>query len=371
MSNVKLGGERNMKLPIVKQEGIKDCGAACLSMIIQYYKGYAPLEYLRELTKTTKSGTTAYHLIEGANDIGFEAKGFKASLCDMEKECIFPCIAHVTLNGTYNHFVVIYEINYKKKILKIGDPAKGLKVVSFKEFDKIFNNIIIVLYPIKNMPLEQKGKSFFSFSFDIIKKYKSMFIQIFILSLFITTFSIITGFYFKHIYESTTSSKSLIILIFILYLIIHCFKIITDYLRNKLLIIVNQKISLSLTIDTFKNVLSLPYRYFKSRTTGEVISRINDLNTIRDVISKISVTVFVDVILAMFTSIFLFILCKQLFFISIIMIIFYIFVARIFYPIFEKNILKIQQQRADINSYMTESISAFETVKGLNVENNI
>ena len=301
-----------MKLPIVKQEGIKDCGAACLSMIIQYYKGYASLEYLRELTKTTKNGTTAYHLIGAANEIGFESKGFKASLDDMKKDCIFPCIAHITLNNTYNHFVVIYEINYKKKILKIGDPAKGLKIINFNDFNKIFNNIIIILYPIKNMPLEQKGKSFFSFSFDVIKKYKSMFIQIFILSLFITIFSIVTGFYFKNIYESTASSKSLIILIFILYLIIYCFKIITDYLRNKLLIIVNQKISLSLTVDTFKNVLSLPYRYFKSRTTGEVISRINDLNTIRDVISKISVTVFVDVVLASITSIFLFILCKPL-----------------------------------------------------------
>ena len=49
----------------------------------------------------------------------------------------------------------------------------------------------------------------------------------------------------------------------------------------------------------------------------------------------------------------------------------YFLISRIFYPIFNKNILKIQQQRADINSYMTESISAFETIKGLNVENNI
>jgi len=27
------------KYPYTKQEGIKDCGAACLSMIIKYYKG--------------------------------------------------------------------------------------------------------------------------------------------------------------------------------------------------------------------------------------------------------------------------------------------------------------------------------------------
>ena len=50
------------KIPIVKQEGIKDCGTACLLSIIKYYSGNISMERLRELTKTSKIGTTAYHL---------------------------------------------------------------------------------------------------------------------------------------------------------------------------------------------------------------------------------------------------------------------------------------------------------------------
>lgn len=357
-----------LKYPITKQEGFKDCGAACLSMIIKYYKGYASLEYLREITHTTKSGTNAYHLIGGASDIGFDARGFKVDFSDI-KDVVLPCIVHVTLDNKYDHFMVLYEVN--KYYVKVGDPKDGLKNIKIEEFKKIFNNIIIILNPLKNMPLQTKTKSFLEFSFEIVKKYKNIFIYIILFSLFITSLSIITSFYFKSIYEASLSSKSNIILIFILFLIMYLYKIFTEFFRNKLLINLNHKINFSLIETVFQNILSLPYNFFKSRTTGEVISRINDLNNVRDSISRIFITVFVDFILAFVSSFVLFLICKPLFFISILILFLYIIVAFVFYPSYEKNIDKIQRQRAEINSFMTESISSYETLKGLNLKNKI
>lgn len=46
-----------MKIPIVKQHDIKDCGACSLLSIIKYYGGYVPVEKIREDTNTTKEGT--------------------------------------------------------------------------------------------------------------------------------------------------------------------------------------------------------------------------------------------------------------------------------------------------------------------------
>ena len=51
-----------MKKNIVIQDGIKECGAACLLSIIKYYGGSVSLERLLELTKTTKEGTNFYNL---------------------------------------------------------------------------------------------------------------------------------------------------------------------------------------------------------------------------------------------------------------------------------------------------------------------
>ena len=44
-------------------------------MIINYYKGNLSMEKIRELTKTGKNGTTAFHIIEACKQIGFNSKG--------------------------------------------------------------------------------------------------------------------------------------------------------------------------------------------------------------------------------------------------------------------------------------------------------
>ena len=54
----------------VLQDGIKECGAACLLSIIKYHGGNVSLERLLELTKTTKEGTNFYNLGEAAKEIG-------------------------------------------------------------------------------------------------------------------------------------------------------------------------------------------------------------------------------------------------------------------------------------------------------------
>ena len=125
--------------PFVKQEDQKECGPVCLQMIIKYYKGYIDLEYLNYLCKTNKYGTNAYNLINGAKEIGFDSYAVKANIDEL-KGSVFPLIAHVVIKNKYNHYVVIYKINYNKKYLIVADPANKIKKVSFDEFNTIFSN---------------------------------------------------------------------------------------------------------------------------------------------------------------------------------------------------------------------------------------
>ena len=115
-----------LKYPFVKQEGFKDCGVAALQMIIKYHKGFISLEDLRDATKTNKEGTTAFHLVSVANQIGFSAKGVSCDFDDItDSNIILPCIASVIIDKSYLHFVVIYEIDFKHKTLVIGDSNGG------------------------------------------------------------------------------------------------------------------------------------------------------------------------------------------------------------------------------------------------------
>ena len=167
-------------------------------MIINYYGGYVKKNTLLEMTKTNKQGTTAYHLKETLINLGFEAKGISCKLDDINKDnIILPCIASVIIDNSYKHFIVIYEINFKKKYLIIGDPADKIKKVTYEEFDKIFNGVLIIFFPIKTLPVS-KEISQIKFIIHLLKSHKKILLNIFILSIFITVFSILTSFYTEY-----------------------------------------------------------------------------------------------------------------------------------------------------------------------------
>ena len=97
----------------VRQDDIKDCGVCSLLIIIKTYGGGVSKEYLRELTKTTKEGTTAFHLLEAGRKLGFNTNALKGDILELDKR-LLPCIAHVVVDKKYQHFVVVMNINKKK-----------------------------------------------------------------------------------------------------------------------------------------------------------------------------------------------------------------------------------------------------------------
>ncbi len=362
------------KYPFIKQKGLKDCGVASLMMIIKYYKGKISFEELRDLTKTNKNGTTAYHVIEAANKLGFDAKGIKCKLEDLNKEnIVLPAIAHVIIDKTYNHFVVIYKINFKKKTLLIADPNNKLKTIKFEEFEKIWQNILIVLYPLYSLKKYKENISIITFVLRILKYCSKELKNIWLLSLFITIFSISTSFFLKYMIDSIILKypQNHLFSLFIIFFVIYILLIITDYFRNKVLIYLNELVSYILTANTFKQIIQLPYIYYCNRTTGEVISRINDLTSVNQVISKVFYSIFIDLPLALFVLFILASINLKLFGIVLILLTLYIINIIIFKPINKHYIKSIQEKRALVSSYMVEGISNFETIKALNLENKI
>ena len=361
-----------MKYPFVKQEGIKDCGVASLQMIVIYYHGYINLEQLRNMTKTGKEGTNAYHLIEAANKIGFEAKGVKCEFDNLNsKNLLLPCIANVTLDNSYLHFLVIYEVNFKNKYLIIGDPASKLRRVSFDYFKLVFNKVLIILKPVSPIPLQEKV-DIYSFVFKTIKQHHILLKQLLFLSLFITIFSIVSSFYIQNMIEQINNhSKHNLLIIFYIFFSICLLKLITDFFRNKILIYINQKLDINLMVENFKKIIELPYHYYKNRTTGEVVARFNDLSSVRDIISKFFLSVFIDLPLTLITLVFMFMINHRLFLISLFMLIIYLILIWIFRNKYRDYICDVSESRSKVNTYMVESLQGFETIKGLHIEKRV
>ena len=113
-----------------------DCGVACLMSLIKLNGGNNSIEKLRELSGTTKQGTTMLGLYQVANQIGFTAEGCEADLNALI-EHKQPVILHVVIENQLQHYVVCYKYDSDKGFL-IGDPAKGIYYLSADGLDKIW-----------------------------------------------------------------------------------------------------------------------------------------------------------------------------------------------------------------------------------------
>ena len=356
------------KFPMVYQHDIKDCGATSLLMIMKHYGGGISLEKLKELTSTNKNGTTGINLVKAAEKLNFTSYGVNGSIYELKEENL-PCIANVILDNKYKHFVVIYKI--KKKSLIILDPAKGIKELKKEDFIKISTNNYIMLKPNKKIPLIKTNNVIKKIIIENIFKNKNKVLLIILFSFIYTVLNIFMSFNFKLIIELGIDyfNKFNIYSLSIIFLIAIIIKEFSDYLRNKIINEFNHNFDFNITKNIYKHLLSLPYIYFKNRTTGETISRLNDIETIKDVVGKLLMTFFIDSILIILVLITLFNINGILTLISIIIICLNIFIINIFKKSMNENIKQTKENYSIINSYTTEVITGIETIKGINKNN--
>ena len=350
---------------IVKQNDIKDCGICCLESIIKYYNGYIPLETLRLDTKTNNNGTTAYNLIKTAKKYGFNALGKKIKDIN-DKDIILPAIAHITTKKGLNHFVVIYKIT--KNNIHIMDPSKGYKTINKNEFKKEWNNIILLFKPYKEIPLYKIKNNIKQLIIEILLQEKDLIAKIFLNNITITILSIILSYHLKiSINTLETSYTKSIVSITIIFLLLNILKLYYTYLKNNLSIYLNKNINLKLIPDFLSHIINLPLNVIKSRTTGEILTRIQDLNNIKNLFSEVLIHIILDILLIISSSIFLYSVNKELFFILCIISLLLVLLSIIVNPIINRKINDNIDLETEFNSNVSEAIDSLESIKNLNL----
>ena len=355
----------------VLQDDLKDCGICSLLSIIKYYGGDVPKEYLRELTKTNKTGVSALNIIKAARELGFEAYGLKGKLKDIKKEYL-PIIAHVTIDEKYNHFVVIYKIDLIKNKILIMDPKKGFVYITFSTFTSISTNYFLFLKKKQIIPKLTQKNNFIDILKSIIVDYKIVIIFITFISFIYVLINIINSYNFKILFDEILNTiNSDLLKIFILLLSLVIFKCLLNLFRNILVNYFNFVINKKIVNHAFNHIINLPYLYYRNHTNGDLFTRINDLSNIKELISNIIVNIFVDMVLAITIVV---VMIKINFTLSIIIIttlLIYGFITLVSNKIIVSNIRSNYEKLSIINNYLVEALSSFETIKNLSLQNYI
>ncbi|MEQ3499876.1 peptidase domain-containing ABC transporter [Tenacibaculum sp. SSH1-16] len=287
------------KFPNYKQTEAKDCGPTCIKIIAKHYGKTINTQQLRNLSETTREGSSLLGLSEAVESIGFKSLGIKLAFNKL-KEAPFPCIIH----WNKNHYVVLYKI--KKDVVYISDPAHGLISFTKEEFIQhwIGNNadenteegIALLIEPTPKFyqeEFEEDEKFGFSFIFKYLYKYKKFIVQLIIGLLAGSLLQLILPFLTQSVVDVGIKNQDLNFVYLILFAQLFLFigKASLEIIRSWILLHLSTRINISLISDFFIKLMKLPISYFDVRMTGDLLQRINDHKRIERILTTSSLTV--------------------------------------------------------------------------------
>src|SRR5699024_9937602 len=129
----------------IQQQDQSDCGVACLSIVVNLLCGEGKLERLRELSGTSKQGTTLLGLYQSAGKVGLKAEAYEADLENLKKQTD-QCILHIIKDERLQHYVIYYGFENGKFI--ISDPAESIKKITPEELESLWlSKALLLLKP--------------------------------------------------------------------------------------------------------------------------------------------------------------------------------------------------------------------------------
>ena len=368
-----------MKYYCIKQHDITDCGAACLATICKQNGYKIGITKIREVAGTDKQGTNAYGVIKAAEALGFSAKGVKGNKEAFFSEFPLPCIAHVIVDGSLLHYVVIHKITKKQVI--IADPGVGIVKLTPEEFfGEVYeegkppkyqwSGVLVLLVKNETFKKGDETKGLFSRFFHLLIPQKKLLLHIFVASLIYTILGILGAFYFKELLDNVLPNglKKTLMTLSIGVILLNVFKVLLNAFRSHLLLYLSQKLDIALLLGYYRHVLELPMNFFGTRKVGEIISRFNDAGKVRDAISGATLTIMIDTFMALAGAIILYMQNSKMFGITLIIVVLYIVIVISFNKWYERLNRKQMEDNASLTSYMVESLNGIQTIKAYNAE---
>lgn len=260
---------RPVHIPLIMQMEALECGAACLTMIMAYWKKWVPLEKVREACGVSRDGARALNVVKAARDYGFDARGYKFEPEDLEGNVLFPCIIHWNMA----HFVVLRGI--RKNRAYITDPAKGNYSVDMNTFNKSFTGIVMTFVPSEGFVADGHQTSVRAFALERLSGTKMVIAITVALSLLNTVVGILPPVFSRVFIDHVLNAPTKIWLIPLL--CVMAFSAITTAALGIIRVIYNLRTRLSFTAvassEFMMHLLKLPIEFFGQRSPGDLLGR--------------------------------------------------------------------------------------------------
>ena len=206
-----------------------------------------------------------------------------------------------------------------------------------------------------------------------VVKYKKIFVEVLVASLFIQLFALVTPLLFQVVMDKVLVHRAFSTLQVVLggLVTITLFEFILGGLRSFTFSHTSSRVDVELGARLFDHLLRLPLGYFSSRQTGQVVARVRELETIRSFITGNALTVVLDLVFGVVFIAVMFIYSPTLSWIVIGSIPCYAILSLSLTPTLRARTEETFQRGAENQSFLTEAVVGMETIKSMAVESQM
>lgn len=353
-----------MRIKPILQVTNTECGLCCMAMLAEYYGFIKPMSYFRKKTDVGRDGMSVQLIRKVFSEIHFDTEII--ALDDAIRTKCFPGIVHIRPG----HFVVVEKYYSSKRKIIIIDPSVGKIAMDFDEFCDIADGFLLYVFPGEGFEKEKDREHPWrelAFLLDPIKGMFCMSVGLSFASYFFTLSiprivqSLVDQLSLENKVKFTTDDWMLPILAALLFILI-------SIGRNLVLVKLETIVDERLLNKFIGHILALPYKYFETRSSGDLMFRINLLNSIRLLISEGLVRGIIDIGSLFFVLGYMIIISWQLSAAMILALIIVFIVA----TIFNKRIITINKKElqclSKVTSVETEILEMIFDIKSLKAE---
>ncbi len=342
----------------------KDLGLAALKILAQYHNISVNPEELKHKFDLDGKGLSLTSWLIAAKSLDLKAKAINKAV----ERLPFVNLPALIWREDGKHFILVKIDKDKKRYLTYNLEDDAPKILEESEFTNLYQNKIILMTSRASI-IGQLAKFDFTWFIPAVIKYRKIFIETLIVSVFLQIFALITPLFFQVVMDKVLVHRgfSTLNVITIALAIVIVFEIILNGLRTYIFSHSTSRIDVELGAKLFRHLLALPISYFENRRVGDTVARVRELDQIRSFLTGQALTSVLDLVFSFIFFIVMWFYSQKLTIVILCSLPFYILWSLLISPILRRRLDEKFARGADNQSFLVESVSAINTIKAMAV----
>jgi ATP-binding cassette subfamily B protein len=283
---------RRLRVPVIHQLSMVECGAACLAMILSYYGRKTTVAECRERCSPGRDGLTARGITRAARDFGLEARAFSIAPAALN-HITLPVIAH----WQGNHFVIIERRT--DNTVHIVDPSAGRRRMTRADFEESFTSVVLAFERGPDFQTASGKRTRWTShlkSMLATSGTKQTLARILLASLLMQVLALLLPAFTKVVIDQVLPRQlsNLMPILGVGMIILAAGQIVTGYLRSLSMIHLRGRLDSQLMLGFVRHLLSLRLSFFQQRTSGDLLMRLGSNSLIRELLTSQILSVILD-----------------------------------------------------------------------------